>query len=753
MRRWSSRIVATLVLVAFFFGAAAPATAQQIERASTGETRYGAHGDADGWVHFVLYSPGASQVSLLLFKRPDATTPSEVIPMERHGTDWRIKIRGRGIGPGLLYLYQARGPREVSVSDQFGLLFNEHYYLSDPYSYFTQNVRYSAFFSSTPHTDVDAPIYAGGGKSVVYDHARDPAPGHVRVNPEDLIVYELHVQDYTARLEQLAPGLRGTYLGLAQGGLTTPGGLTAGIDHLVELGVTAVELMPVMEYDEETGNAPDRYNHWGYMTTSFFAPEARYAAGAGNQVVELKQLVKAFHDRGIAVFLDVVYNHTGEQGPWVADGRLAAKCFNFLCLAATHVYRSTPDGLHFSNSTGTGNDVDFSGGPVRFTKRLVTDSLALWHQTYGIDGFRFDLARILADGSNDAADWVDNDPRFAAAHLHAEPWDLAGQWWDFMDNHGWSQANNRWAKWLGRYRDKVRRFSNSGLRDRRAFKQLIEGHGSVSDGYGAPASTRPWRSVNFVAVHDGYTLRDCMFFTDTDGSHNCWDSGGDENLRRERTKLLLGVLLSSQGVPLILQGDEFGQTKSGARSQEEAHNTYNYESISGNPAINHVNWIDWRLKDGDPSGLPNAPRYGKEVFQWTKGLIALRKHWSHFRRAAFPEHIDGAPDDRSGPRNDGRFTYSWEGPEPGSPSQLAVIWWGKAGEPDLMVVYNEHWEPFTLTNLRDWSRGDWKLLARSWLGDPAHLCRLDDWEADCPAAGDAITVKGRSMAILISDSD
>jgi isoamylase len=723
----------------------------QIESATSMRDGYGAHLDEQAWVHFGVHAPEADGVDLLLFDTADATTPAQVIPMEAHAGDWRIKIRGPGVGPGLAYMYRVEGPREISLDDQFGRMFNENYPLGDPYAYETQNVNYTNLFTATPFTDITSPIYAGGGKSLVYDHAKADFPGHLRVAPEDLIVYELHVQDYTARLEALEPGVRGTYLGLAQSGLTTPGGLAAGIDHLVELGVTAVELMPVMEYDEKTGNASGRLNHWGYMTTNFLAPEARYASVPGEQVLELKQLIKAFHDHGIAVFLDVVYNHTGEQGPWVEHGRLAAKCYNLMCTALSEVYRPTPDERFFSNNTGTGNDVDFSGGDVRYTKRLVTDSLGLWHDVYGVDGFRFDLARVLADGSDSAADWIDNDENFSAAHLHAEPWDPAGVWWDFMDNFGWSYRNNRWAKWIGQYRDRVRKFSQSGLRDRRAVKRLIEGYGLT--GEGAPASTKPWRSVNFIAVHDGYTLRDCTLFNDAGGSHNCWDSGGDENLRRERSKLLMGMLLTSQGVPLILQGDEFGRTKSGALSQAEAHNTYNYESTAGDPAIDHVNWIDWRLKDGDVSGSPNAPAYGTELFNWTKGLIGLRKRWSHFRRRDFAEYVAGAPDDRDGHRNDGRFTYAWEGPAAGAPSQLGVIWWGQAGEPDLMVVYNENWEPFTLSNLANWSRGDWRVLARSWLGDEADLCGPGDWEVACPEIEGAIEVKGRSMAILISDND
>lgn len=719
------------------------------------ETSYGSCIDNEGSVHFVVYSPDAVELNLLLFDKPDAKIPKHLVPMKKSGDDWKIKIKGQDIGAGLLYMYQAKGTNEVSKDDQFGLMFNDNYYLNDPYCYKTQNVKYSAFFSSVPYTDNTFPVYAGGGKCIVYDHSKDVNPGHVAINREDLIIYELHVQDYTARIPGLDHSKRGSYSGLAQSGLKTQGGMTAGIDHLLELGVNAVELIPVMEYDEETGNAQGRYNHWGYMTSNFFAPEARYSSVEGKQVEELKQLIKAFHEKGIMVILDVVYNHTGEQGPWIDSGRLAAKYYNFMGLCNTHFYRPTDDGRYYFNNTGTGNDISYRGEDNKFTKRMVNDSLSMWRQIYGIDGFRFDLARILADGSFSAADWLDNDKRFSAAHLHAEPWDLGGQWWDFMDNYGWNYTNNRWAKWLGKYRDKIRKFSASGLKNRTAFKQLIEGYGSVSDTTGAAASTKPWRSIDMVAVHDGYTLRDCVYFNDSDGSHNCWDSGGDENLRREREKLLMGILLTSQGVPLILQGDEFGATKSGAISQADAHNTYNYESSAGDGAINNVNWIDWRLKDGDNTESLNGPTYGKELFHWTKELIKLRKKWTHFRRSDFAEYVDkawnGGPN--AGAANDGKFSYSWEGPSDGQPTQLAVIWWGKTGEPDIMVIYNEDWNDLTLTNLKDWSLGDWKIIARSWLDDDSDFCNIDNWETECKDAGDSLTIEGRSMAILISDND
>ena len=719
----------------------------------TSETRYGSRVDSDGWVHFVVFAPNATRVDVLLYDVADAKTPAHEVAMKKNGSDWSVRVRGTGVGHGLLYMYRAKGPREVSLDDHYGRMFNEVYPLSDPYAYDTQDVTFSRVFSAPPHVDAAEARYAGGGKSIVYDHLKDRQPTHLDVDREDLIVYELHVQDYTARIASLDAAERGTYLGLATSGLETPGGLAAGIDHLEELGVTAVELMPVMEYDQETGNAPGRLNHWGYMTTNFFAPEDRYAARAGNDVVELKELVRAFHDRGIAVFIDAVYNHTGEGSPYTADGELAAKYYNFRGLSNTRVYRSTPDGRFYFNNTGTGNDVDFSGPADTYTKRFTTDSLEMWHKMYGVDGFRFDLARILADGSENAADWVDNDPDFVAVHLHAEPWDLGGAWFDFMDNADWGHHNNRWAKWIGRYRDNVRRFSKSGLRNRTAFKQLIEGRGD--GGSGGPASSRPWRSVNFLAVHDGYTLRDCVSFNDDGGSHNCWDSGGDENLRRERQKLLLGVLLTSQGVPLILQGDEFGRTKAGARTQSEAHNTYNYESQTGDESINHVNWIDWRLKDGDNSESPRGPKYGKELFHWTRSLIRLRKEWTHFRRADFADYASEAFDGgtEAGTKNDGRFTYTYEGPGDGDPSQLAVVWWGQPGEPDLMVIYNESAHALTVGNLGDWSQGDWKILARSWFGDDFDFGDVEAWMETSPDAGASVNVKARSMAVLISDND
>ena len=421
------------------------------------------------------------------------------------------------------------------------------------------------------------------------------------------ILYELHVQDYTRLLEACPTGgARHATWASTRSGLTTPAGRKAGLDHLVELGVNAVELMPVMEYDEQTGNAPGRLNHWGYMTTNFFAPEARYASAPGAQVTELKQLIQALHERGIAVFMDVVYNHTGEQGPWLDGGRLAAKCYNLMCQALPQVYRPTADGLDFTNATGTGNDLDFSGGaPLhqaaghRFAGALAPGlrrrRLSLRSRPH--PGRRVRRRRRL--GRQRPALRRGPSARRALGPGRAVV-RLHGQLRLECRQQSLGQVDRR----LSRSRCGCSR--SRQLRSPVDFKRLIEGYGATGRG-GGPASSRPWRSVNFVSVHDGYTLRDCTFFNDPDGSQNCWDSGGDENLRREREKLLIGLLLTSQGVPILLQGDEFGATKSGAADQEGARNSYNYEAEPSDPAVDQVNLVDWRLLDGDNGRSPKGP--------------------------------------------------------------------------------------------------------------------------------------------------
>ena len=419
--------------------------------------------------------------------------------------------------------------------------------------------------------------------------------------------------------------------------------------------------------------------------------------------------------------MDVVYNHTAE-GDWTQDGRLAFKCYDF-CDDVPRVYRDTGNGW-FANDSGTGNDVDFSGGG-RFTKS-VPDSLSYGTAPTG----------STASGSTWHACWPttprtpprgSTTPARSAAHLHAEPWDMGG--------HGsisWTTPATTPTTTAGRsgsagIRDD-RGFSKSTLRTPR-LKRHLEGRGLQRRK--GPASSRPWRSVNILAVHDGYTLRDTVFFNDSGGSHNCWDSGGDENLRREREKLLLGVLLTSQGVPLILQGgrvrpDPVRGPLTGRRPQHvqlridlgrRADQQRELDRLEAEGRRQQRIAERPQVRQGTVRLDPRPDRGAETV----ESLPAVRLP----RLCA--DAANGGKD--AGSANDGRFTYAWEGPPDGSPTQLAVIWWGKPGEPDLMIIYNEASTPFTVENLGNWSQGDWKVLARSWADDAHDFADLEQWEA------------------------
>src|SRR5260370_26783216 len=248
------------------FGAAllslGAASAADIETAAPATFEFGAHKRTDGWVDFRLRASAVDNAELLIYDPGDATIPAKVVPMTHDGAgEWGVRVRGPGVGAGTFYMCRLSGHGTATADAPFGTVLNGNFVLNDPYACRTEEVDYAKFYLSPPFIDTDHSIYAGGGKSIVYDHGADPAPSHVEVRPEDLPVYELHVQDYTAQLQGLPPGLRGTYLGLTHAGLITPGRLTAGIDHLAELGVTAVELSPGTPHAKDTTAAPGRVHN------------------------------------------------------------------------------------------------------------------------------------------------------------------------------------------------------------------------------------------------------------------------------------------------------------------------------------------------------------------------------------------------------------------------------------------------------------------------------------------------------------
>jgi len=418
----------------------------------------------------------------------------------------------------------------------------------------------------------------------------------------DLVIYELHVRSFT-KSETSNIKYRGTYAGIAEK-----------IPYLKDLGVNAVELMPVFEFDEfensrihpHTGER--LYNYWGYSTVAFFAPKAGFAASGkfGMQVDEFKQLVKQLHKADIEVILDVVFNHTAEgneRGPSISFKGLDNKIY----------YMLTPEGYYF-NFSGTGNTLNCNNPVVR---NLVLDCLRYWASEYHIDGFRFDLASILgrdpwgAPLSNPPLlESLAFDPILSSCKLIAEAWDAGG-----LYQVGTFPAFGRWSEWNGKYRDTARKYLKGDEGQVGEMAQRVQGSPDLYQWNGRSPAT----SINFITCHDGFTLADLVSFNEkhneANGENNC--DGGDDNhswncgaegwteephikdLRSRQSMNALGMLMTSRGTPMLLMGDEFG------RSQHGNNNAYCIDSP--------VSWVDWTLLESN-----------KTLFEFTKSLINFR---------------------------------------------------------------------------------------------------------------------------------
>ena len=509
------------------------------------------------------------------------------------------------------------GPYEPEAGHRF----NSAKLLLDPYAKaIAGTIQWSdALFGYTiGHPDADLSrderdSAAGVPKCVVIDPAfswGDDTPP--RIPWHQTLIYELHVKGYTACHPDVPPELRGTYAGL-----TCP----AVIDYLRELGITAVELMPVHQFVADK-HLVDRglTNYWGYNSIGFFAPHAGYTSSGvlGQQVAEFKTMVKTLHREGIEVILDVVYNHTGEGnhlGPTL--------CFRGIDNAA--YYRLMPDNRrYYMDYTGTGNTLNMTHPR---TLQLIMDSLRYWVLAMHVDGFRFDLAATLArelhevDRLGAFFDIIHQDPVLSQVKLIAEPWDLG---------EGGYQVGNfpvLWAEWNATYRDTVRRFwkgDNGGMVGDLAFRLT-----GSSDLY-EQGGRRPYASVNFVTAHDGFTLHDLVSYNDKhneangeenrDGhndnlSWNCGAEGPTDDaailaLRARQQRNFLATLLLSQGVPMLLAGDETGRTQQGN------NNAYCQD--------NDISWVDWHL---------GRPR--RELLAFTQRLISLFHQHPVLRRRRF----------------------------------------------------------------------------------------------------------------------
>ncbi|MEU4287353.1 glycogen debranching protein GlgX [Kribbella sp. NPDC026596] len=553
----------------------------------------------------------ADGVLLCLF---DADGNETRIPLEeRDGEVWHGFVPG--VGPGQAYGYRATGPYDP----RRGLRCNPAKLLLDPYARAIHgDVRPGPEVLGYAADDPEVPSELDSAghmpRSLVTDTAFGwsdrPRPSHALA---DSIVYEVHVKGFTATHPAVPPELRGTYAGLAH---------DAAVGHLVDLGVTTVELLPVHHFVPE-GTLVDRglTNYWGYNTIGFLAPYAGYSAAVragqpGGQVAEFQAMVDTLHGAGLEVILDVVFNHTAEGnhlGPTLSHRGLHNPAY----------YRLVDgDQRYYVDTTGTGNSLN-ADNP--FSLRLIMDSLRYWLTEMRVDGFRFDLAPTLAreDGGFDRMaaffDLVAQDPVVSTAKLIAEPWDV-GQ----GDSYDLGQFPPQWSEWNGRYRDVMRDFWRGADAPLGEFATRLCGSPDLYRW----DRRRPSASINLITVHDGFTLADLVSY---DGKHN--EANGEENrdgssdnrswncgvegptsdpdilaLRARQSRAMLTTLMLSFGVPMLLGGDELSRTQRGN------NNAYCQD--------NEISWFDWSATDA-------------ELIAFTKNLIALRRAHPVFRRRRF----------------------------------------------------------------------------------------------------------------------
>jgi glycogen operon protein len=677
--------------------------------------------------NFAVTSGSADGILLCLFDKNGAETRIPVTDCD--GGVWHVFVPG--VGSGQAYGYRATGPWDPAS----GLRCNPAKLLLDPYARaLTGTVSFGpellGHSVTDPHAPSDIDSAASVPRSLVV--AGEPFRWRNGAHPErpyqDTIIYEVHVKGFTMRHPGIPPELRGTYAGL---------GHQTAIQHLTDLGVTAVELLPVHE------NIPEGFlvqrgltNYWGYNTIGYFAPHQGYSAAvragsAGGQVAEFKAMVDALHAAGIEVLLDVVFNHT-------AEGNHLGPTFCFRGLDNPAYYRLDPaDPSRYVDTTGCGNSLN-AGDPV--TLQLIMDSLRYWLTEMRVDGFRFDLAPTLARqegvfGTRSAFfDLIAQDPVVSRAKLIAEPWDV-GQ----GDSYDLGRFPPVWREWNGKYRDTMRDFWRSHPVGIGEFATRFCGSSDMF----ARSRRRPTASVNLITVHDGFTLRDLVSYddkhneangednrdgTDDNRSWNCGAEGPSDDpavlaLRARQSRAMLATLLLSFGIPMLLGGDEAGRTQQGN------NNAYCQD--------NEMTWFDWEAAD---TGL----------LDFTRRLIALRREHPVFRRSRFLAGAEAAELRWFTPVGTEMNGGDWS-----DPSALAIaLYLDGADDPDraangtwlvdddFLVLVNAWWEPleFVLPATRPQAR--WQVEIDSW--DPAAPV------AGEREAGDSITVGPRSVAVLLN---
>ena len=569
----------------------------------------GAHRDAGG-VNFALRSPAAERVDLCFFDAHHRQTDCHNLPAQNDGT-WHGYVRG--CEPGQRYGYRVFG----EFAPERGLRFNPAKLLMDPYAralsgefrWSPQVFDYRISKGQVHINPDDSADYVP--KSVVVADDERAANREPRIPWSEMILYETNVRGYTMRHPDVSERDRGRFMGLSNRSI---------LDYLQALGITSIELMPVFEFvDEHFLHHKELRNFWGYNTINFFTPASRYASD--NPRIEFRDMVREIHDAGFEVILDVAYNHTGESG---SDG--PSICFRGIDNPGYYRLEADAPG-NYVNNTGTGNTINVDHAHVR---DLVLDSLRYWSGSMGVDGFRFDLATILGrrsdgyDRKHPLFAAIANDALLENSKLIAEPWDPG------PGGYQLGQFPSEWAEWNDRYRDSVRRFWRGDVGEAAEFAKRL--HGS-SDMFAANGRG-PCASVNFVTAHDGFTLTDLVSFehrhneangeNNQDGhAHNYSRNYGVEGptadpeisaMRRQQRLNMLATLLLSQGTPMLLAGDEIGNSQGGN------NNAYAQDS--------EIAWVDWSGIDEDP-----------EFLEALRALIDLRHEISLFRQ---PSYLHGA---------------------------------------------------------------------------------------------------------------
>ena len=693
----------------------------------------GASYDGAG-VNFALYSQVAQRVELCLFDEHDAETRIEMT--EQNSYVWHNYIPG--LQPGQRYGYRVYGPYDP----MHGLRCNPNKLLLDPYAKAIEgNIDgdeslFSYWFKSPDDTSAmnDLDSAAHTMKSAVinpyFDWGNDQ---HPYISYHDSVIYEAHVRGMTNLNMDVPPDIRGTYAGLAYPSV---------IEYLKKLGITAIELMPIHQFVNDSFlQERGLSNYWGYNTIGFFAPHNAYSSSGerGEQVNEFKSMVKAYHHAGMEVILDVVYNHT-------AEGNHMGPTLSFKGIDNASYYRLVEgDQQHYFDTTGTGNSL-LMRSPHAL--QLITDSLRYWVTEMHVDGFRFDLAATLArqfqevDKLSAFFDIVEQDPIISRVKLIAEPWDLG--------SGGYQVGGfpSSWSEWNGRYRDTVRDFWRSQPSTLPEFASRLMGSSDLYQVNGR----RPVASVNFITAHDGFTMNDLVSYNekhneangegnrDGESNNRSWNCGVEgptnipdvNDLRQRQMRNMFATLLFSQGIPMICGGDEV------ARTQQGNNNAYCQD--------NEISWTNWHLDKGR-----------KELLAFVSKLIHLRLDHPVLHRRRFFTGREPGDDSNMIPQvewfdhtgsimdmDDWQNTHAFSMMIYLNGSDIPEVdWYGnRMVDNDFILIFNAHYEPIMFTLPDERYGRKWQLVVDTHNPDGPEL----SYEA-----GFMITAQSRSFLMLMSD--